>query len=112
MDDLHGAIRFVESLGEGVADGGDAEHAPTGCQRLPGLVAPGAGVEDDDVVHSSGGVEPFGTARRRAIGLLRRHREQEMLQVLLKELRERYADQIQIDEATLRVALPDALVDT
>ena len=33
MDDVHGAIRFVEGVGQVVADGGDTEHASPGSHR-------------------------------------------------------------------------------
>jgi parvulin-like peptidyl-prolyl isomerase len=58
-----------------------------------------------------GGVETFDVAKRRARGLLRRRLEADALDNLLATLRERYDSQVSIDEARLRDALPDGLLE-
>lgn len=57
-----------------------------------------------------GGIEPFEKAERRARALLRRERESRALEIFVKELREKYASQIQIHESRLAAALPDELI--
>ena len=57
-----------------------------------------------------GGVEPYEHVQRRARALLRREREDEAFAALVRDLRQRHADQIHVDEDQLRAALPDSLV--
>ena len=57
-----------------------------------------------------GGVEPYEQVQRQARGLLRRERENRAFDDLVKDLRQRHAQIIKIDEAQLRQALPDSLV--
>ena len=55
-------------------------------------------------------VEPYETARPRALALMRRQRENRALQTFVERLREKYASQIEVDESRLTEALPDNLV--
>lgn len=55
-------------------------------------------------------VEPYETARARALALIRRQRENRALQAFVERLREKYASRIEIDESRLTEALPDNLV--
>ena len=55
-------------------------------------------------------VEPFANSSRRARALVRRQRESQGLEALIKQLRSKYAAQIKIDESQLQQALPDELV--
>jgi len=55
-------------------------------------------------------VEPFANSSRRARALVRIQRESQGLEVLIKQLRSKYAAQIKIDESQLQQALPDELV--
>ena len=55
-------------------------------------------------------VELFASSSRRAQALVRRQRENQGLEVLVKQLRAKYAAQITIDVAQLKQALPDDLV--
>ena len=57
-----------------------------------------------------GGVEPYEQIQRQARGLLRRERENRAFDDLVKDLRQRHAAQIKIDESQLRQALSDSLV--
>ena len=55
-------------------------------------------------------MEPFASAGRRARALVRRQRENQGLEALIKHLRTRYASQIKVDESQLQKALPDDLL--
>jgi peptidyl-prolyl cis-trans isomerase C len=55
-------------------------------------------------------VEPYETARPRALALMRRQRENQELQAFIERLREKYASRIEIDESRLAEALPNNLV--
>ena len=57
-----------------------------------------------------GGVESYEKVQQQARALLRRERENQAFENLVKDLRQRYADRITIDEDQLRQALPDSLV--
>jgi len=57
-----------------------------------------------------GSVEPYEAVQNRARALLRRERENQAFNALVKDLRQRHADRITIDEERLREALPDSLV--
>ena len=59
---------------------------------------------------NSGGVEPYEKVQQQARALLRRERENQAFENLVKDLRQRYADRITIDQDQLRQALPDSLV--
>ena len=61
--------------------------------------------------HEESSIEPYEQVQRRATALLRREREHWHLQALLEKLREKYATQIKIDEARLREAVPDSLLE-
>ena len=58
----------------------------------------------------SSDLEPYEHVQRRARALLRREREDEAFAALVRDLRQRHADQIHVDEDQLRAALPDSLV--
>lgn len=55
-------------------------------------------------------IEPYETARRRALALIRLDRENQALQAFVEQLRDQYASRIKIDEPRLLEALPDNLV--
>ena len=55
-------------------------------------------------------IEPFASAGRRARALVRRQRENQGLEALIKHLRTRYASQIKVDDSQLQKALPDDLL--
>lgn len=57
-----------------------------------------------------GGIEPYEQVQRQARARLKRERENQAFETLVKDLRQRHADQISIDEDQLRQALPDSLV--
>ena len=57
-----------------------------------------------------GRVEPYEQVQRRARALLRRERENAAFTTLVKDLRQRYQNRVEIDERALRAALPDSLV--
>ena len=59
---------------------------------------------------NTGGVEPYEKVQQQARALLRREHENQAFENLVKDLRQRYADRITIDEDQLRQALPDSLV--
>lgn len=85
------------------------EDAPEG--ELVGPVAVEGGFSLFRVLNrEEASSEPYEQVRKRAAALLRREREHGHLQALLAKLREQYADQIEIDEARLREAVPDSLL--
>jgi len=55
-------------------------------------------------------IEPYETARRRALALVRWKRENQALGTLMEQLREKFASRIEIYESRLSEAVPDSLV--
>ncbi|MBI2504102.1 MAG: peptidyl-prolyl cis-trans isomerase [Candidatus Latescibacteria bacterium] len=58
-----------------------------------------------------GGLEPYETAQQRARALLEREWEEQELETLVKQLREKYASQVQVQTSHLAEALPDSLLN-
>ena len=64
------------------------------------------------VRHEKGQLKPFAQVRRQIRDILRLTEERQRFQSYINDLRNRYSDQIQIDQARLVATLPDDFLAT